>query len=364
MMKVLVVFGTRPEAIKMCPVIIALKKRRKIDCKIVLTGQHREMLDQVMEVFRLSADYDLNIMSSQQSLEDITCLVMRGFSEVIKKEHPDIILVHGDTTTSYAAAVTAFYNRISIGHVEAGLRTNNFKEPFPEEFNRQSIDMISEYLFAPTGMAKENLIKEGKEKTKIYVTGNTVIDALKITVREEFSDENIQWASGKKIVLLTVHRRENWGKPMRNIFEAVKMLAEKREDIRIIYPVHKNPMVRECANEILSNHANIRLIEPLDVFKFHNYISRCYFVMTDSGGIQEEAPSLGKPVLVLRDVTERVEGIEAGTLRLVGHNTECIYKACNELLDDYELYYTMSVASNPYGDGNASERICDIICEL
>ena len=363
-MKVLVVFGTRPEAIKMCPVIIELRKRKGIVCKIVLIGQHREMLDQVMEIFRLSADYDLDIMSSQQSLENITCLVIRGLSEVIKEEHPDMILVHGDTTTSYAAAVTAFYNDISVGHVEAGLRTGNLREPFPEEFNRQSVDMISEYMFAPTETARKNLISEGKDKTKIYVTGNTVIDALKITVKETFSDENIQWVSGKKFVLLTVHRRENWGKPLQKIFEAVKLLAETREDVRIIYPVHKNPKVRECANEMLGHHANIRLIEPLDVFKFHNYMSQCYFVMTDSGGIQEEAPSLGKPVLVLRNVTERPEGIEAGTLRLVGCDTESIYKACNELLDSQELYDAMSTASNPYGDGTASERICNVICQL
>ena len=360
-MKVIVVFGTRPEAIKMCPVINELKKRTNIDHKVVLTGQHREMLDQVMTAFKVEADYDLKIMKAKQKLSDINSRVLDGFTDILIRENPDLVLVHGDTTSSLAAATAAFYQQIPVGHVEAGLRTYDLNEPFPEEFNRQTVDLISSLLFAPTEAAKNNLMQEGKCAEDIFVTGNTVIDALRTTVSEKYIDDNLKWAAEGIFILMTMHRRESIGAPMRQVFCAVKRIAEERKNVRIIYPVHKNPVVRKIAFEILGGQENIRLIEPLDVMIFHNYLARCHFVLTDSGGIQEEAPSLGKPVLVLRNVTERPEGIEAGTLKLAGCDGNSVYDACEKLLGDKEIYELMSRAANPYGDGHASERICDAI---
>lgn len=359
--KVMLAFGTRPEAIKMCPIILEMQKCEKIECIVCLTGQHKEMLDQVMELFDIKADYNLNIMKQKQSLNDITTAVLKGMDEILNNEQPDVLLVHGDTTSSFASALAAFYRGVPVGHVEAGLRTYNMRNPFPEEFNRQGVDMISELYFAPTQLAYNQLIKEGKFQNKVYITGNTVIDALKTTVCDGYSDEIIQRAIGKKIILMTIHRRENIGEPMSNIFKAVKRIADKYEDVLIIYPIHKNPIVRELANTIFDDERNILLIEPLDVSTFHNYISNSYFVLTDSGGIQEEAPALGKPVLVARKTTERPEGIEAGTLRLVGTDEESIYENMEQLLTNNEIYDSMSGAKNPYGDGHASERIIDII---
>lgn len=359
-MKIAIVFGTRPEAIKMCPVVIELRKRG-IECVVCLTGQHREMLNQVINSFHIDVDYNLDVMSSKQSLQDITIAVMRGMEKIIRNERPDIVLVHGDTTTSYAAAVLCFYERIPLGHVEAGLRTYDMLSPFPEEFNRQSVDMISSVLFAPTENARRNLIKEGIKEKNIYVTGNTVIDALKTTVKDDYSDENLKWAEGSRLILLTAHRRENWGKPMEGIFLAVKKIVEEYDDVKIIYPVHKNPIVSNMAFKMLSDNDRIRLIEPLDVIAFHNYMSRSYLILTDSGGIQEEAPSLGVPVLVMREHTERPEGITAGTVRLAGTQSQSIYENTKRLLDDKDLYNNMSTAVNPYGDGHSSERIADIL---
>lgn len=313
-MKVLVVFGTRPEAIKMCPVIQAIKNKEDLECCVCVTGQHKEMLQQVLDVFKVNVDYDLQIMREKQTLYDITYAVMEGIKKIIRKENPDIVLVHGDTTTTFAAALSCFYEKVPIGHVEAGLRTYNLYSPYPEEFNRQAVDIVSELYFAPTECAKRNLLQEGKKETSIYVTGNTAIDALKTTVKEKYQHTIIEWAAGSRMLLLTAHRRENWGEPLKNIFEAVRTIVDKYEDVKVIYPVHKNPIIRELAGEILGNHERIKLTEPLNVVEFHNIIARAYLILTDSGGIQEEAPSLGKPVLVLRDTTERPEGIEAGTL--------------------------------------------------
>ena len=360
-MKVLVVYGTRPEAIKMCPLILELKKRTEIDCIVCLTGQHREMLDQVNGLFGITADYDLNIMQESQSLTAITSKVLQGLDLILKEEKPDIMLVHGDTTTSFAAALAAFYKNIPVGHVEAGLRTYNMKSPYPEEFNRQAVDLICDYYFAPTETAKEHLLKEGKNQADIYVTGNTVIDALKTTVDDSFSDENIKWAKGSRLILLTSHRRENIGENMRQIFQAVNDIVFEYPDVKVIYPLHKNPEVREIAHQYFDNNDRIRLTEPLDVYHFHNYIQKCFLIMTDSVGIQEEAPSLGKPVLVLRETTERPEGVETGTLKLVGVEKNMIYKSVKKLLDDKDEYSKMSKASNPYGDGNASRYIVDAL---
>lgn len=360
--KVLMVFGTRPEAIKMCPLAIELKSRKEIfDLTVCVTGQHKEMLQSVLEAFDVHPDIDLSIMKRGQTLFDITCEVLKRTGSVIEEYNPDVVLVHGDTTTSYAAALAAFYLHIPIGHVEAGLRTYNLESPFPEEFNRQSVDIISDYLFAPTERAKENLINEGKSKANIFVTGNTGIDALRTTVRPGYTDENLRWAEGSRLVLVTAHRRENLGTPMRDMFRAIRSIADKYQDVKVIYPVHMNPAVREVANEELSGSDRIRLIEPLDVLDFHNYLDRAYMVLTDSGGIQEEAPSLGKPVLVMRDTTERPEGVEAGTLKLVGTSRERIFNEAARLLDDSKEYERMSAASNPYGDGYASRRIADIL---
>lgn len=360
-LKVLVVFGTRPEAIKMCPLVLQLNKDDEIKTVVCLTGQHKEMLDQVMAAFGIDADYNLSIMKENQTLGMITSAVLLGIDNVIEKENPDLVLVHGDTSTSFAAALAAFYRKITIGHVEAGLRTYNIHSPFPEEYNRQAVDIMAELLFAPTERSKHNLLMEGKVEGSIFVTGNTVIDALKTTVKDNYSDENLSWAKDSKLILMTAHRRENIGEPMEEMFASVRRIVEDNRDVKLIYPVHKNPAVREIAKRHFEGHDRIRLIEPLDVFDFHNYIDKCYLVLTDSGGIQEEAPALGKPVLVMRDTTERPEGIEAGTLKLVGTSGERIYAETVKMLNDETEYRKMSLANNPYGDGHASEKIVEII---
>ena len=357
MIKVLVVFGTRPEAIKMCPVVMEMKRNPHIEPVVCLTGQHREMLDQVMRTFKISADIDLDIMKDGQTLADITSGVLCGISRVLVRVNPALIIVHGDTTTAYASALAGFYHNVPIGHVEAGLRTYNLSSPYPEEFNRQSIDMLSQLLFAPTEAAKSNLLREGKSGSSVLVTGNTVIDALKTTVDKCYFDENLEWAKGSRLILMTAHRRENLGAPMEKMFAAVRRITERFDDVKVIYPVHKNPRVREVAEAVLSGDEKIRLIEPLEVEVFHNYIDKSYLVLTDSGGIQEEAPSLGKPVLVMRNTTERPEGIEAGTVKLVGIEEEGIYSSVYNLLVNESEYKRMSEAVNPYGDGHASERI-------
>jgi len=365
MKKVMLVFGTRPEAIKMCPLVRVLNERKnRIQTVVVVTGQHRQMLDQVLEAFEVKADYDLDIMKDRQSLADITVRVLERITPVLKEEKPDIVLVHGDTTTSFAAGLAAFYLNIPVGHVEAGLRTYNLEAPFPEEYNRQAVDIFTQYYFAPTEMARENLLKEGKDDSKIYVTGNTGIDALSITIKKDYQHELLDGFIGKedKLLLLTAHRRENLGDPMRSIFRAVKRIVDRYPEVKVIYPVHRNPAVLSVAEEVLGDTDRVKLIEPLEVFDFHNFQARAHIILTDSGGIQEEAPSLGKPVLVLRDVTERPEGVKAGTLRIVGTQEEVIFSNVCELMDDQEKYDEMAHASNPYGDGHASERIADILC--
>lgn len=361
MKKILTVFGTRPEAIKMCPLILELKKTAELECIVCLTGQHREMLMQVMNIFKIQYDYNLDIMEQNQTLSRITVNVLNKLGEVLEIENPDLILVHGDTSTSFAAALAGFYRGISVGHVEAGLRTYNMYSPYPEEFNRQAVDLVAQLYFAPTEQSRQNLLKEGKDNNKIYVTGNTVIDALSLTVRDDYHNENLEWCKDSRLILLTAHRRENLGEPMKNMFRAIRRVIEEYEDIKVIYPVHKNPKVRQAAQEILLGTDRIRLIEPLDVVDFHNFMARSYIILTDSGGIQEEAPSLGKPVLVMRDTTERPEGIEAGTLKLVGTAEDVIYREIRKLLDDDKTYQGMSNAVNPYGDGHASERIAETI---
>ena len=355
------VLGTRPEAIKMCPVIIELKKRKNVDLYVCITGQHREMLRSVLDIFGVRADCDLDIMKEGQSLADITKAVLDGISEVLEREKPDVVLVHGDTTTAFAASLACFYKKIPVGHVEAGLRTYDVYSPYPEEFNRRAIDITARYLFAPTRLSAENLLREGADKNSIFVTGNTAIDALRLTVREEYSSPITEAAAGKRIILLTAHRRESHGEALRGIFRAVRRIADEFDDVMIVYPVHPNPVVRAAAEEILSGHERIMLTEPLDVIAFHNLMAKSFFIMTDSGGIQEEAPSLGKPVLVLRDVTERPEGVEAGTLRIAGTDEEKVYLACKNLLCNDAEYAEMSSAENPYGDGKASRRIADIL---
>lgn len=363
MKKILAVFGTRPEAIKMCPLVLQLKRTKHLECIVCLTGQHREMLVQVMDAFGIQEDYNLDIMQQNQTLASITVNVLSRMEKVLEKEKPDLILVHGDTTTSFTAALAGFYKNIPVGHVEAGLRTYDMYSPYPEEFNRQAADLVAELYFAPTGQARQNLLKEGKKDEKIYVTGNTVIDALLQTVREDYRHEHLDWCQGSRLILLTAHRRENLGEPMRHMFRAVKRIIEEYPDIKVVYPVHKNPKVRQAAREILAGEERIRLIEPLDVVDFHNFMAHSYIILTDSGGIQEEAPSLGKPVLVMRDTTERPEGIEAGTLKLVGTEEERIYREIKGLLEDEREYQCMSRAVNPYGDGHASERIVRAIVE-
>ena len=360
--KVLSVFGTRPEAIKMAPLVKELEKRKEIDSVVCVTAQHREMLDQVLETFKIKPDYDLNIMKKGQTLSDITSRVLEGLDEVISEVKPNIVLVHGDTTTSFAAALSAFYHQVDIGHVEAGLRTNDKYSPYPEEMNRQWVDCMCDMYFAPTELSAKNLIKEGKDKSKIYITGNTAIDAMKTTVTKEYKNKELDWIKdNERMILLTSHRRENIGEPMHNIFKAVRRIIDEFKDVKVIYPIHLNPVVRKIANEEFEGCDRIHLIEPLEVFDFHNFQNKSYLIMSDSGGIQEEAPSLGKPVLVLRDTTERPEGIKAGTLKLTGTNEEKIYKETKKLLTNKEAYNKMSKASNPYGDGHASERIADAI---
>lgn len=361
MKKVMVAFGTRPEAIKMCPLVKELKTRKSINTVVCVTGQHREMLDQVLNAFNVTPDYDLSIMKDKQTLFDVTVNILEKMKGVLEKEKPDIVLVHGDTSTTFVTALACFYLQIPVGHVEAGLRTNNIYSPYPEEFNRQAVSIISRYNFAPTELSKENLLNEGKDPNTIYITGNTAIDALKTTVRDDYTHEHLEWASDSRLIMITAHRRENLGEPMRNMFRAIKRIIDERKDIKAIYPIHMNPVVRQAAQEILGDCDRIRIIEPLEVVDFHNFLARSYLILTDSGGIQEEAPSLGKPVLVMRDTTERPEGIDAGTLKLVGTNEETIYETCILLLENQDEYDKMSKASNPYGDGFASKRIADII---
>ena len=347
----------------MAPVVKELESRNGIESVVCVTAQHRDMLDQVLEIFSIKPDYDLNIMKPGQTLTHITAEVLKGIEEVIVKEKPDLVLVHGDTTTAMAAALAAFYQQVKVGHVEAGLRTYDKYSPFPEEMNRQIIDKIADYLFAPTEISKINIGNRLNKDQEVFITGNTAIDALRTTVSEEYSDSNLQWAEGSRLILVTAHRRENLGEPMRHIFKAIRKIVDEYSDVKVVYPVHLNPKVQKVAKEVLGNSNKIRLIEPLDVLDFHNYMERAYFVMSDSGGVQEEAPSLGKPVLVLRDTTERPEGIEAGTLKLVGTDTEDVYNAAKELLDDKSVYTKMSEAKNPYGDGFASKYIVDAIME-
>lgn len=360
MKKVMVVFGTRPEAIKMCPLVIELKRRSGVQTVVCVTGQHQQMLEGVLSAFHVVPDYNLFIMKKSQTLFDITTLILNRIKEILEKENPDIVLVHGDTTTTFSTALACFYMHIAVGHVEAGLRTYDLNSPYPEEFNRQSVSILAKLHFAPTQRAKDNLLKEGKNPEKIFVTGNTAIDALKSTVTAEYTHPQLDWVGDKKLLLMTAHRRENLGNPMRQMFHAILRIVEEHEDVKVIYPVHMNPAVREIAAEVFGNHDRIRLIEPLDVLDFHNFMDRSYLILTDSGGIQEEAPSLGKPVLVMRDTTERPEGVEAGTLKLVGTEEETIYREINNLFDEEE-YGKMSKATNPYGDGFASRRIADII---
>lgn len=357
----MVAFGTRPEAIKMCPLVKELKTRKSINTVVCVTGQHREMLDQVLNAFNVTPDYDLSIMKDKQTLFDVTVNILEKMKGVLEKEKPDIVLVHGDTSTTFVTALACFYLQIPVGHVEAGLRTNNIYSPYPEEFNRQAVSIISRYNFAPTELSKENLLNEGKDPNTIYITGNTAIDALKTTVRDDYTHEHLEWASDSRLIMITAHRRENLGEPMRNMFRAIKRIIDERKDIKAIYPIHMNPVVRQAAQEILGDCDRIRIIEPLEVVDFHNFLARSYLILTDSGGIQEEAPSLGKPVLVMRDTTERPEGIDAGTLKLVGTNEETIYETCILLLENQDEYDKMSKASNPYGDGFASKRIADIL---
>lgn len=363
MKKVMVVFGTRPEAIKMCPLVKELKERKNMETIVCVTGQHRQMLDQVLDAFRVVPDYDLSIMKESQTLFDVTSNILNSIKQVLEEVKPDIVLVHGDTSTTFVTSLACFYLQIPVGHVEAGLRTYDIYSPFPEEFNRQATGIISKYHFAPTEISKENLLNEGKNKDDIYVTGNTAIDALKTTVKDDYTHPVIDWAEGSKIIMLTAHRRENLGQPLRNMFNAIKRIVDEHKDIKVIYPIHMNPLVRKIANEILGDNDRIKIIEPLEVLDFHNFLNKSYLILTDSGGIQEEAPSLGKPVLVMRDTTERPEGIKAGTLKLVGTDEEVIYSAFKILLENEIEYNKMAQASNPYGDGYACKRIADILEE-
>jgi UDP-N-acetylglucosamine 2-epimerase (non-hydrolysing) len=360
--KVMTIFGTRPEAIKMAPLVLELKKHSElIEPIVTVTAQHRQMLDQVLEIFNIKPDYDLNIMKDRQTLTDITVRALEGLDDVMKKVKPDLVLVHGDTTTTFVASLAAFYNQIAVGHVEAGLRTWNKYSPFPEEMNRQLTGVIADLHFAPTKKAYENLINENKKPDSIFITGNTAIDALKTTVTENYKHDILEKIGNDRMILLTAHRRENLGESMRNMFRAIKRIVQEHGDVQVVYPVHLNPAVREVADEILGNDPRIHLIEPLDVFDFHNLAARAFLILTDSGGVQEEAPSLGVPVLVLRDTTERPEGIEAGTLKLAGTNEETIYSMARELLNNRNEYEKMAKASNPYGDGHASKRIVQAI---
>lgn len=362
MKKIMLVFGTRPEAIKMCPLVNELNSRTEdYEVVVCVTGQHREMLEQVLRVFDVVPDYDLAIMKPGQTLFDVTCDVLIQLKGVLEQERPDCVLVHGDTTTSFAAALACFYLHIPVGHVEAGLRTHDIFSPWPEEFNRQAVDIVSEWYFAPTETSKLNLISEGKNPDRIWVTGNTGIDALATTVKESYSHPVLDWAKDSRLILITAHRRENLGQPMHQMFRAIRRVMEESPDTKAVYPIHMNPVVREAAHAELDGFDRLRLIEPLEVLDFHNFMAASYLILTDSGGIQEEAPGLGKPVLVMRDTTERPEGVEAGTLKLVGTDEQTIYREFYKLLSDDDEYARMSRASNPYGDGHASERIADIL---
>lgn len=361
MKTVMLVFGTRPEAIKMCPLINELKSREDINTVVCVTGQHREMLQQVLDVFKVVPDYDLHIMKAKQTLFDVTTAILNNIKPVLEEVIPDVVLVHGDTSTTFATALACFYMQVPVGHVEAGLRTYNIFSPYPEEFNRQAVSIISQYNFAPTELSKENLIKEGKKPETIWVTGNTAIDALKTTVRDDYSDGNLEWAKGKRLITITAHRRENLGEPMHHMFRAIRRVLDEHSDCKAVYPIHMNPVVREAAEAELGSCDRIHIIEPIEVFDCHNFEARSFLCLTDSGGIQEECPSYGVPVLVMRDTTERPEGVEAGTLRLVGTDEETIYKAFKELLENKDVYKKMSNACNPYGDGHACERIADIL---
>ena len=361
MKKIMLVFGTRPEAIKMCPLVNELKKRKCFETVVCVTGQHRQMLDQVLNAFEVIPDYDLSVMKDKQTLFDITTGILMSIKIVLEEVKPDVVLVHGDTSTTFATALACFYMQIPIGHVEAGLRTYDIYSPYPEEFNRQAVSIVSKYNFAPTKMSKENLIKEGKDGKTIWITGNTAIDALKTTIKPSYSHTELEWVGRDKLILITAHRRENLGMPMRNMFRAIRRVIEEHEDIKAIYPIHMNPIVRKIAEEELGECDRIKIIEPLEVIDFHNFMNKSFLILTDSGGIQEEAPSLGKPVLVMRDTTERPEGIAAGTLKLVGTDEETIYENFKLLLENEETYKKMSYASNPYGDGFACKRIADIL---
>lgn len=363
MKKVMLVFGTRPEAIKMCPLVNELKSRKELKTIVCVTGQHRQMLDQVLEAFAVKPDYDLSIMKERQTLFDVTTNILNSIKEVLEKEQPDVVLVHGDTSTTFVTALACFYLQIPVGHVEAGLRTYNIYSPYPEEFNRQAVGIVSQFNFAPTELSKDNLVREGKDESKIYITGNTAIDALKTTVKADYTHPELEWAEGSRLIMITAHRRENLGEPMKNMFRAIRRVMDENPDVKAIYPIHMNPAVRETANAILGDDERIHIIEPLEVLDFHNFLNKSYLILTDSGGIQEEAPSLGKPVLVMRDTTERPEGIKAGTLKLVGTEEETIYNEFTRLLTDDAEYEKMSKASNPYGDGFACKRIADILIE-
>lgn len=363
MKKVMVVFGTRPEAIKMCPLVKELKARQNLDVTLCVTGQHRQMLDQVLEAFDVHPDYDLSIMKDKQTLFDVTVNILERIKSVLEEVRPDVVLVHGDTSTTFVTALACYYMQIPVGHVEAGLRTYNIYSPYPEEFNRQAVSIIAKFNFSPTELSRQNLLREGKDESTIYVTGNTAIDALKTTVKEDYTHPELEWADGKRLIIITAHRRENLGEPMHHMFRAIRRIIDEHPDVCAIYPIHMNPVVREAAKEELGDCDRVHIIEPLDVLDFHNFIARSYMILTDSGGIQEEAPSLGKPVLVMRDTTERPEGIAAGTIKLVGTNEEVIYSAFKKLIEDKNEYDKMSRASNPYGDGHACERIADILEE-
>lgn len=361
MKKVMLVFGTRPEAVKMCPLVNELKTRKTIQPIVCVTGQHRQMLDQVLRAFHVEPDYDLAIMKDAQTLFDITTNILNRIRQVLEAEKPDVVLVHGDTSTTFVTALACYYLQIPVGHVEAGLRTYRIYSPYPEEFNRQAVSIISQYNFAPTELARQNLLREGRDPRSIYVTGNTAIDALKTTVREDYTHPELEWAKDSRLILITAHRRENLGEPMVHMFRAIRRVLDEHPDVKAIYPIHMNPIVRSTARKILGDDDRIHIIEPLEVLDFHNFLARSYLILTDSGGIQEEAPALGKPVLVMRNTTERPEGIEAGTLKLVGTDEEVIYRSFRALLDDETVYCGMSSASNPYGDGHACERIADIL---
>ena len=361
MKTVMLVFGTRPEAIKMCPLVNELKTRKGLKTVVCVTGQHRQMLDQVLAAFGVEPDYDLSIMKDKQTLFDITTNILNRIKSVLEEVRPDVVLVHGDTSTTFVTALACFYLQIPVGHVEAGLRTYNIYSPYPEEFNRQAVSIISQYNFAPTARARDNLLHEGKRAETIFVTGNTAIDALQTTVREDYTHPELTWAQGSRLIVITAHRRENLGEPMHHMFRAIRRIMDEHPDVKAIYPIHMNPVVRQAADEELRGCDRIHIIEPMEVLDFHNLLARSYLILTDSGGIQEEAPSLGKPVLVMRDTTERPEGIDAGTLRLVGTNEDVIYRNFKQLLEDKDAYQAMAHASNPYGDGRACRRIADIL---